>query len=61
MLNVSVKIKTVSIEPEFFKRGLAMLGNGLIKQIYFNCFGYSQRSRNQIYFVHKCLLTLYRC
>lgn len=35
MLNVSVKIKTVSIEPEFFKRGLAMLGNGLIKQIYF--------------------------
>lgn len=35
MLNVSVKIKTVSIEPEFFKRGLAMLGNGLIKLIYF--------------------------
>lgn len=33
MLNVSVKIKTVSIEPEFFKRGLAMLGNGLIEQI----------------------------
>lgn len=31
MLNVSVKIKIVLIEFEFFKRGLVMFGNGLIK------------------------------